>query len=119
MIVLPARNEGPRVGSIVRAVRHAMPGIPVVVVENGSTDDTAARAHAAGAHVLRSGPGYARALRTGFRPALDHGAPWVIQRDADGQHPADALPGLLSALDAADLVVGSRFHGAPGYHVPL
>ncbi|MDP2304468.1 MAG: glycosyltransferase family 2 protein [Pseudomonadota bacterium] len=119
MIVLPARNEGPRVGRVVAEVRRLLPGVPVVVVENGSIDDTAAAAARAGAVVLRSGPGYARALRAGFLYALDAGAPWVVQMDADEQHPAAALPALLRALDHADLVVGSRFVGAPGYRVPV
>jgi len=119
MIVLPARNEGPRVGTVVRAVRRAMPGVPVIVVENGSSDDTATQAAAAGAIVLHSGVGYARALRTGFIHALRGGAPWVVQMDADGQHPAESLPGLVDRLAHADLVVGSRFVGAPGYPVPL
>lgn len=119
MVILPARDEGPRVGAVVRAVRATLPGVPVVVVENASTDDTARRAHDAGATVLRSAPGYARALRTGFVHALRQGAPWVVQMDADGQHPAAALPALLAALDDADLVVGSRFVATPGYAVPL
>jgi len=119
MIVLPARNEGPRVGRVVAEVRRILPNVPVIVVENGSVDDTAEAARAAGALVLRSGPGYARALRTGFAHALASQAPWVVQMDADEQHPAAALPGLLRALDHADLVVGSRFLGAPGYRVPV
>lgn len=119
MIVLPARNEGPRVGAVVSAVRRALPGVAVVVVVNGTTDDTPARARAAGATVLYSGAGYARALRAGFAHALESGAPWVVQMDADGQHPASAVPGLVAALRDADLVVGSRFLGPPGYRVPL
>jgi glycosyltransferase involved in cell wall biosynthesis len=119
MIVVPARNEGPRVGRVVAEVRAILPDMPVIVVENGSTDDTAARARLAGATVLHSGPGYARALRLGFEYALRAGADRVIQMDADEQHPAAALPGLLTALGDADLVVGSRFVGAPGYHVPM
>lgn len=119
MIVLPARNEGPRVGRVVAEVRRVLPGVPVVVVENGSVDDTAAVAASAGAVVLRSGPGYTRALRAGFAYALAADAPWVVQMDADEQHPAAALPALLRALEHADLVVGSRFVGAPGYRVPV
>lgn len=118
MIVLPARNEGPRVGGVVAAARAAMPGVEVVVVENASTDDTARAARRAGATVLHSEPGYARALRTGFVYALRAGSPWVLQMDADGQHPARALPALVEALADADLVVGSRFVGAAGYAVP-
>lgn len=119
MVILPARDEGPRVGAVVRDVRAWLPNVPVVVVENGSTDDTAARARAAGAEVIHSAPGYARALRAGFIHALRAGAPWVVQMDADGQHRAEGLPTLVAALAEADLVVGSRFLGAAGYPVPL
>jgi len=118
MIVVPARNEAPRIGRVVADVRAVLPGVPVLVVENGSDDDTAAVARAAGAHVIHSGPGYARALRAGFAHALASGATWIVQMDGDEQHPAHALPGLLRALESADVVVGSRFLGAPGYHVP-
>lgn len=118
MVILPARNEGPRVGSVVAAIRRVVPGVPVVVVENASSDNTAAVARSAGARVLHSGPGYARALRTGFIHALREGAPWVVQMDADGQHPAEAIPRLLDRLRRADVVVGSRFVTEAGYPVP-
>jgi glycosyltransferase involved in cell wall biosynthesis len=118
MLVLPARNEGPRVAAVVHALRTVLPGIPALVVVNGSTDDTASRALEAGAEVLRSPPGYAGALRVGLGAARARGCAWAIQLDADGQHPAEALPRLLEALESADLVVGSRFLGDPGYVVP-
>lgn len=95
-----------------------MGDVPIVVVENGSVDDTAERARAQGVEVIHSGAGYARALRRGFIHALRRRAPWVIQMDADGQHPADALPMLVAGLVDADVVVGSRFLGAGGYEVP-
>lgn len=119
MIVLPARNEAPRIASVVEEVRRCLPGVPILVVENGSQDQTGEVAMAAGAVLLRSPPGYARALRVGFVYALQQGAPWVIQMDADGQHPASALPRLLEALERCDLAVGSRFLGAGGYRMPL
>lgn len=119
MVVIPARNEGPRVGAVVRGLRSALPGVPVVVVENGSADDTARAAVHAGATVLHASPGYARALRTGFIHALRQQAGWVVQLDADGQHPPEHVPALLGALAGADLVVGSRFVGEAGYAVPL
>ena len=119
MVILPARNEGPRVGAVIRAVKGVLPGVPVVVVENGSEDDTAAAAAQAGARVLHSGVGYARALRTGFIHALREGAPWVVQMDADGQHPAEALPALVARLGSADLVFGSRLLAEPGYPMPV
>lgn len=118
MVIVPARDEGPRVAEVVREVLAALPGVEVVVVENGSSDDTATRARAAGATVLHSSPGYARALQVGFRHAVAQGAPWVLTVDGDGQHPGDALPALLRALEGADLVVGSRFLSEAGYPVP-
>jgi glycosyltransferase involved in cell wall biosynthesis len=117
MVILPARDEGPRVGAVVRAVRRALPGVPVVVVENGSVDDTAFEAKAAGATVIHSAPGYAIATHAGFRYAMQHDVPWVITLDADGQHPPEQLPSLLVALGHSDMVVGSRFLGRPGYPV--
>jgi glycosyltransferase involved in cell wall biosynthesis len=119
MIVLPARNEAPRIASVVEEVRRCLPGVPILVVENGSQDQTGEAALAAGALLLRSQPGYARALHVGFQHALREGAPWVIQMDADGQHPGAALPSLLAALESCDLAVGSRFLGAGGYRMPL
>lgn len=119
MFLMPARDEAPRVGAVVRGLRRVRPDVPVVVVENGSTDATAQAAARAGATVLHAAPGYARALKAGFRHALAQGAPWVLTVDADGQHPPDAVPALLAALEQADLVVGSRFLGEPGYRVPL
>lgn len=119
MILIPARNEGPRVGAVVREVRDHCAEAPVVVLVNGCEDDTAAQATAAGAQVLHTPTGYARALGAGLRHARDAGAPWVIQLDADGQHPASALPALRRALDGADLVVASRFLAEPGYAVPV
>lgn len=118
MVILPARDEGPRVGRVVAEIVRTLPGIEVVVVENGSTDNTAQRARDAGATVLRSAPGYAHALKVGFAYASRQEAPWVATVDADGQHPARALPELIAALDRADLVVGSRFLGAQGYRIP-
>ena len=109
MILIPARNEAPRVGRVVREVRDACPGVPVVVVANGCTDETAAVATDAGARVLESEPGYGTALLTGYRHALQVAdLRWVVQMDADGQHPAASVPRLVGALERADAVVGSR-----------
>ena len=113
MILIPARNEGPRIGGVVDDVHRVAPGVPVVVVVNGTTDDTAEVAAAAGATVLHADPGYGTALMAGYRHALSSpDTAWVIQMDADGQHPAEAIPSLRAALSAHDVVIGSRF--APG-----
>jgi glycosyltransferase involved in cell wall biosynthesis len=109
LALIPAYEEGPRIASVVERTRAHL---PVVVVDDGSTDDTAARAEAAGATVLRQVPnaGKGAALRAGFRYALERGAPAVVTLDADGQHDPDEIPAFLAAYEAdrPELVVGCR-----------
>jgi glycosyltransferase involved in cell wall biosynthesis len=107
--LIPGYQEGPRIGEVVAASRRHL---PVVVVDDGSTDDTAARAEAAGATVLRQVPnaGKGAALRAGFRLALDEGVDAVVTLDADGQHDPDEIPAFLDAFRAGrpELVIGRR-----------
>lgn len=117
--MIPARDEAPRVAAVIAEIQSILPNTPVVVVVNGSTDHTASVAKAAGATVLFAPAGYARALKIGFCYALQQSPPWVIQMDADGQHPAAALPALLQGLASSDVVIASRFMGVSGYTVPL
>ncbi len=109
LAVIPAYQEGPRIGAVVAAT---MRYLPVVVVDDGSTDDTAVVAAAAGAAVLRQVPnaGKGAALRAGFRHALDAGAEAVVTLDADGQHDPDEIPAFLAAFAASrpELVIGRR-----------
>lgn len=110
MILIPARNEGPRIGAVVRAVRLVQADAEIVVIANDCTDDTALVADQAGATVIESARGYGQALRAGYRYAISKpSVPWVLQLDGDGQHPPDAIPRLVEALGRADLVIGSRF----------
>src|SRR5215207_898287 len=116
LALIPAYEEGPRIGPVVAATRAHL---PVVVVDDGSSDDTAAVAEAAGATVLRQVPnaGKGAALRAGFRHALDAGAAAVVTLDADGQHDPDEIPRFLAAFAAArpELVIGQRdFSRMPG-----
>jgi glycosyltransferase involved in cell wall biosynthesis len=107
--LIPAFQEGPRIGAVVTATRRHL---PVVVVDDGSTDDTADVAAAAGATVLRQIPnaGKGAALRAGFRQALADGAAAVVTLDADGQHDPDEIPAFLAAFAASrpELVIGQR-----------
>ena len=108
-VLIPARDEGPRLGATLEGVRAALPGARVFVVDGGSRDDTRAVAERGGAEVVaQRGRGYAGALASGYRRAVAAGCARLVQLDADGQHPPDAAPRLLAALDRADLVVGSR-----------
>jgi glycosyltransferase involved in cell wall biosynthesis len=113
--LIPGYQEGPRIGAVVTAARRYL---PVVVVDDGSTDDTAALAEAAGATVIRQVPnaGKGAALRAGFRLAVERGADAVVTLDADGQHDPDEIPSFLEAFEASrpELIIGQRdFSGMP------
>ena len=115
LAVIPGYQEGPRIRAV---VDHAQVHLPVVVVDDGSTDDTAAQAEAAGATVLRQVPnaGKGAALRMGFRYALEHEAAAVVTLDADGQHDPAEIPAFLAAFRETrpELVLGCRdFAGMP------
>jgi len=106
--VIPAFNEARTIKAVVLQVRQRAIAI---VVDDGSTDDTAALAQAAGAYVV-SHPlnrGYDCALETGLRTALELGCTFAVTMDADGQHDPTLLDRFHAELEAgADLVVGQR-----------
>ena len=108
--LIPGYNEGPRIAAVVRG---ALEYLPVIVVDDGSRDDTAAQAREAGATVIEQRPnaGKGAALRAGFRRALDAGYDAVLTLDADGQHDPSEIPKFLEAFAVApppDLVIGRR-----------
>jgi glycosyltransferase involved in cell wall biosynthesis len=106
-VVIPACNEAGAIGDVVRALAEAAAWREILVIDDGSADDTAARAEAAGARVLRHpyNKGNGAAVKTGIRAATGE---YVLIMDADGQHqPADALR-LTARLGEYDLVVGAR-----------
>lgn len=109
LALIPAYNEGERVAGVVRG---ALAALPVLVVDDGSRDDTAAFAAAAGAEMLYQRPnqGKGAALRAGFRYALEQGYDAVITLDADGQHDPAELPAFLDlyAAQQPDLIIGER-----------
>ncbi len=109
LALIPAYNEASRIASVVTG---ACVYLPVWVVDDGSTDDTAARAEEAGARVLRqvANQGKGAALRSGFRRALVEGCEAVLTLDADGQHDPAEIPKFLQAFADrhADLIIGAR-----------
>jgi glycosyltransferase involved in cell wall biosynthesis len=109
LALIPAYNEAERVAGVVTAAKSLL---SVLVVDDGSTDDTAARAESAGAVVLRQKPNQGKgvALRTGFRWALDNGYEAVITLDADGQHDPAEIPKFIDlyAVHQPDLIIGER-----------
>jgi glycosyltransferase involved in cell wall biosynthesis len=114
-VVMPALNEAETVARVIAAVPPHIVGISdirVVVVDDGSTDETRLRAEAAGALVV-SNPasrGLANAFRTATREALRLGADVMVHLDSDGQHDPAAIPSLIAPIvgQQADIVVGVR-----------
>lgn len=119
LVLVPAWNEGRNVGNTVREIRGASEEFDVVVIDDGSTDDTAAVAREAGAVVLTLpfNLGVGGAMRTGFTYAARHGYQCAIQVDADGQHdPADIMR-VIAGLEDADISIGARFAEVGDYTV--
>ena len=116
LIVVPAWNEEQAVGATIAEIHQALPQADVLVVDDGSTDRTAAVARKAGARVLELSYnlGVGGAMRAGFRYAVQQGYRCVVQVDADGQHDPKDLPALLAKLAEADMVIGSRFTAGAG-----
>jgi glycosyltransferase involved in cell wall biosynthesis len=122
--IVPAYNEADAVGRVVAEIRAFDSTIDVVVVDDASSDETAAVAESLGATVLRLpfNVGIGGAVQTGFRYALDEGYDTAVRLDGDGQHDASELAKLLAPLERgeADFVVGSRFVDPGGaYRPPL
>jgi hypothetical protein len=116
IVVIPVHDEAEAIARVVAgARRHA----PVIVVDDGSGDGSAAEARRAGAEVIRHAArrGKAAALRTGFAAARARGASAVVTLDGDGQHDPDDIPRLLDALRRAPdcLVVGNRLGDTSGF----
>ncbi len=119
LVVMPAYNEARNIRRVLEAVRGQV-AADILVVDDGSSDGTAAEARKAGARVAVHpvNLGYGAALQTGYRFALRHGHDAVIQLDADGQHDPASIPRLVEELARADVVVGSRFLDGQSYRPP-
>ena len=106
-IVIPAFNEGPAIADVVSALKAAASWHEIIVVDDGSHDDTAARARAAGACVIRHpyNKGNGAAVKSGIRSATGE---FVLIMDGDGQHRPEDAQRLVAKLGEYDLVIGSR-----------
>jgi glycosyltransferase involved in cell wall biosynthesis len=114
-VVIPALNEAGAIAEVVRELAAAATWAEILVVDDGSKDETAARAAAAGARVLRHPytKGNGAAVKTGIRAATGE---YLLIVDGDGQHPPSDAVRLASRLGEYDLVVGAR---APGTQAGL
>src|SRR3954464_11470586 len=124
LAVVPAYNESATVGRVIRSIREHAPLYDVVVVDDGSTDATAAEAEAAGAKVIRHpyNLGIGGAVQSGFTYALENGYRRLVQVDADGQHEPSEIAKLEAAMDddpSLDMVCGSRFREEGQYAAPI
>jgi glycosyltransferase involved in cell wall biosynthesis len=116
---MPAYNEGHVVAEVILGCKKYVD--KVIVVDDGSSDNTAEIAESVGGYVVRHGvnKGYGAALKSCFRLAREFNADAMVIIDSDGQHNPDEIPRLLEPLKhGADLVIGSRFINGNGKNVP-
>lgn len=121
-IIIPAYNESATIGTVITSIHRLYPHVPVIVVNDGSTDSTAAVANEHNVLLIShtSNQGIGRTVQTGLRTALSHNFKMAIQCDADGQHDPGEMQRLrIAAQNRADLVIGNRYGHTDTYAVPL
>lgn len=119
LIVIPALNEADSIAHVIANLRRCAPWADVLVINDGSSDETGAIAEAAGAFVLHMpyNVGIGASVQTGFLFAEMCGYEVVIRSDGDGQHPPDEIEVMLEHLlkQDADIIIGSRYLEDRGY----
>ena len=125
LAVIPAYNEQETVARVIDSLHEHAPGFDILVVDDGSADNTGDIARSAGATVLRHpfNLGIGGAVQSGFIYALENGYEYMVQVDGDGQHCADQIRLLQDEMAAdrrMDMVCGSRFLSEEyGYPAPI
>jgi glycosyltransferase involved in cell wall biosynthesis len=113
LVIVPALNEEGAIGGVVRDIHQHVPGVPVLVIDDCSSDSTVARAREAGADVLPIPHhlGVGGCVQAGYKLAWELGYQFVIRVDGDGQHDARDIPRIFEALKStgSEMVIGSRF----------
>jgi glycosyltransferase involved in cell wall biosynthesis len=119
LVFIPAWNEEENLPAVLEGLHERLPEVDVLVVDDGSTDNTAEVAREHGAEVLSLGTnqGLRVGIAAGYRWALEHGYSFCGRVDADGQHPAAELARLLERVRSGecDVAIGSRFVSGDGY----
>jgi glycosyltransferase involved in cell wall biosynthesis len=124
LAVVPAFNEQETVATVVRSLREHAPSFDVLVVDDGSADETFAAAESAGAQVLRLpfNLGIGGTVQAGFIFARERGYDLMVQVDGDGQHDASQIELLVETMREhreADVICGTRFQTDTGYVAPI
>ena len=123
LIIIPALNEAGRIERVLTNVQNTVKNADILVIDDGSTDDTAVIAKNMGVMVisLPFNVGVGAALQTGYKYAAKHSYDFLIQLDADGQHKPEYLPQFIDVLvnKEADLLIGSRFINYTKKNTPL
>ncbi len=121
LVIIPAYNEEKSLAAVCAEIRGHLPQSTILVVSDGSEDNTAQVARSQGVQLLDLpvNLGVGGAMRAGYLYARRHDFDWAVQVDADGQHDARNIPAMIrkAAEDGLDLVIGSRFAQETGYDV--
>ncbi len=121
-VIIPAFNEAATIAGVIKNIQKHYPTCALIVVDDGSTDNTAQIAGDLGVLVVRhtTNRGIGAAVQTGLRTAIAQRYSTVVQCDADGQHdPAEMNTLLQAAADSVALVIGNRFGNPKTYASPL
>jgi glycosyltransferase involved in cell wall biosynthesis len=118
LVIVPALNEEGAIGDVVGSIHQHVPGAPVLVIDDCSSDGTILAARAAGADVLQLPHhlGLGGCVQAGYKLAYELGFEYVIRVDGDGQHDARDIPRILEKLKStgSEMVIGSRFTSQNG-----
>lgn len=118
LTIIPAYNEEKTIKEVVEGVRNYT---DVLVVDDGSSDQTSLWADEAGANIIKhdKNRGKGAAIKTGLKYGLKNDYDLMVLLDADGQHDPQSIPLLVSEMDSADMIIGSRFLGNPPSDMPI
>jgi glycosyltransferase involved in cell wall biosynthesis len=123
LIIIPAYNEEKHIGAVLKGIQKQTPGIPILVINDGSSDRTekVVQEHNAKVISLAYNSGYGVALQTGFLYAVKNDISVVVQMDSDGQHDPENIKDLIKEVqkDNCDVVIGSRFLGKTSYKTSI